>query len=233
MKREKIPLEVSLQIFNHRERFDNSMKMRGRKGFTIVELMISISILLILFAMLAVIFKATQESFSKANALQDVINTSRIIIERMHNEISAAFFDPQGRASLIGADEVTGRLKAGSIADELFFCMPLTESEDSDIAEIGYWLRSDGNLIRHYEADANFDFLSADADDELGLIVRDLQFTFFDGTAYIDTWDSRLGAAQEGKSPKTVKAVFTVSDDDNLIVKDFETVVFISSGKRY
>jgi hypothetical protein len=198
-----------------------------------VELMISVSIMLILFSMLIVIFKATQESFEKASALQDVINTSRIIIERMHDEVSAAFFDQQGRANLVGLDETTGKIKTDSAGDELFFCIPLTELEDSDIAEVGYWLRGDGNLMRHYQADADFDATTADADDELGLIVRDIQFTFFDGSAYVTTWDSRPGAAQEGKAPKTVKVAFRVSDDDNMIVKDFETIVFISSGKRY
>jgi hypothetical protein len=198
-----------------------------------VELMISLSIMLILFSMLIVIFKATQESFEKASALQDVINTSRIIIERMHDEVSAAFFDQQGRTNLVGLDETTGKIKASSAGDELFFCIPLTELEDSDIVEVGYWLRSDGNLMRHYQADADFDPATAEADDELGLIVKELQFTFFDGNAYVTTWDSRPGAAQDGKAPKTVKVAFRVSDDDNMIVKDFETIVFISSGKRY
>ncbi len=209
------------------------MKSEGQRGFTLVELMISVSIMIILFSMLIVIFKATQESFIKANALQDVINTSRIIIERMHAEISAAFFDEQGKASLVGLDETTGRMKNRSAGDELFFCIPLTELEDSDIAEVGYWLRDDGNLMRHYQADADFDFVTADIDDAFGLIVRELQFTFFDGSNYVTTWDSRPGAAQEGKAPKTVKVAFRVSDDDNMIVKDFETIVFISSGKRY
>jgi hypothetical protein len=175
-----------------------------------VELMISVSIMLILFSMLIVIFKATQESFEKAGALQDVINTSRMIIERMHDEVSAAFFDQQGRASLVGLDETTGKIKPASAGDELFFCIPLTELQDSD-----------------------FDPATAEADDELGLIVKELQFTFFDGNAYVTTWDSRPGAAQEGKAPKTVKVAFRVSDSDNMIVKDFETIVFISSGKRY
>ncbi|MFC1809735.1 PilW family protein, partial [Candidatus Omnitrophota bacterium] len=128
------------------------MRRRKQKGFTLVELMISISILLILFSMLVIIFKATQESFIKATALQDVIDTSRVIIERMHNEISAAFFDPQGKASLVGLDDISGRLKTNSSGDELFFCTPITELESSDIAEVGYWLRDDGNVIRHYQA---------------------------------------------------------------------------------
>lgn len=205
----------------------------NKKGFTLIELMLSVSILIILFSMLTVIFKATQDSFMQASAWQNVVDTSRSIIERMHNEISAAFFDPQGKTSLVGIDAADAKLKTGSRQDEIFFCMPLTSIESADIVEVGYWEREDGNLMRHYDGDVDFDYMTADADDELGLVINDLNFSYFNGETYQDQWDSRSTGAEAGKAPRAVKAFFSVTDEQKNLTKTFETIVHIVSGKRY
>lgn len=202
-------------------------------GFTLVEMMIALSIFLILMSMLVVVFKATQEGFVRASALQKVFDTSRVIIERMHDEIRATFFDEQGRTSFLGIPAGGTHLKSDSIGDEVFFCIPLSDLPDADIVEIGYWLRKDGNLMRHYDESGDFDFGTAEADDELGLVIDNLTFRYFNGTEYQDSWDSRPGGAEEGKAPKAVKISFSVTDKERFVTKQFESVVHIVTGKRY
>lgn len=208
-------------------------KRSNQKGFTLAELMIAVSILIILVGMLAVIFRATQESFTQASAMQKVFDTSRNVIGRMHDELSAAFFGPIGRTGLYGVDSGDPKLKTGSVGDEVFFYVPLAELESADICEIGYWLRDDGNLMRHYHSESDYDFATAEADDELGLVVEDLNFEYYDGTDYLPSWDSRIGGSQEGIQPKAIRISFLIHDEKDLLEKTFETVVHISSGIRY
>ncbi len=210
------------------------MRRRNNKGFTLLELIIAISILVVVLAMVTVIFRATQESFANAMALQKVIDTSRRVIERMHNEISTAFFDEQGRTGLLGIDGETGtRIKTQSDGDEIFFCVPIAQLNTSDIIEVGYWVKDDGNLMRHFDSGADYDYATEDADDELGLVIDQLTFKYFNGELWVDEWNAQINDAEQGKAPKAIRATFTISDKSNIISKDFETVVHLNAGKRY
>ena len=204
---------------------------RKQKGFTLVEVVISLSILVILISMLGTVFKATQDSFRKASSLQNVIDTSREIIQRMKFELGTAFFDMTGKTNLLGVDSAGATIKSGA-GDEIFFYMPIAGLTDAEICEVGYWLRNDGNIMRHYDANPDFDFSTVEADDELGVVVDQLNFTYFNGTDYQDEWDSTPGGAEANTTPKSVQISFQVTDTDQLLTKTFETIVFIPSGKR-
>jgi len=168
----------------------NLYSIRKKKAFTIAEMLIALSILVIISAMVAVIFRATQQSFTNARAFQDVIELAR----------------------------------------QTIFRIPLAGISDGDMCEVGYWQHTDGNLMRHLETDPDYDFQTVDADSELGLIISNLNFTYFDGDTYQDSWDTRRGEAQEHIFPKAVKISFSISDETNIAMKEFETTVRIASS---
>ena len=208
-------------------------RKRSLTGFTVVELLIALSILIIIGTMTAVIFRSTQQSFINAKAFQHVIDLARRTVIRIHDELQATFIDVSGLVPFVGIDAGGDYIKVNSQEDEVFFISPDIRSPVGDICEIGYWQRDDGNFMRHYECPPDFDFSTiSGGDGELGLVINELDFTFFDGTEYLDSWDSRAGGAQEGVFPQAVKFSFFVSDEGNLIRKKFESLVHIASRGR-
>ncbi len=208
-------------------------KGKERAGFTVVELIIALSILIIIGTMTAVIFRSTQQSFINAKAFQHVIDLARQTVIRIHDELQATFIDVSGLVPFVGIDATGERIKADTQEDEIFFITPDISSPVGDICEIGYWQRNDGNFMRHFECPPDFDFLTTGGgDNELGLIINELNFQYYDGEVFLDSWDSRNGGAQEGKFPQAVKFSFYVSDEGNLIRKKFESFVQIASRGR-
>jgi len=202
------------------------------KGFTIIELLIALSIFIIVSIMTAVIFRSTQQSFTNARAFQHVLDLARQTVVRMHSEIKATFIAESQLISFLGIDAAGSHLKAASQEDELFFIWPDKGASTGDICEVGYWQRNDGHLMRHYENPPDFDFSTTLRDDELGLVIKGLNFSYYDGDAFQDTWDCRPGGAQEGVFPTAVKFSFVVSDESSIVQKTFESLVRIASSGR-
>jgi prepilin-type N-terminal cleavage/methylation domain-containing protein len=208
-------------------------KMRKKnKGFSLAELMISITILVIVSVMVAVIFRSTQSSFMNARAFQHVIDLARTTVTRMQNNIKAMYVDSTGIISLVGIDATGTKIKTNSQADEIFFIVPETANTLGDICEIGYWQRDDGNIMRHIDTAPDFNYSSVTSDDELGLVVSNLEFKYSDGTTYFNSWDSRIGGANEGEFPKVIEFSFEVSDATSIVRKKFQSVVRIASTGR-
>ena len=206
---------------------------RGEKrGFTVVEMLIALTLLLIIGSMTALIFRSTQESFINAKAFQHIIDLARQTVMRMHNEIKATFIDSAGKANLVGIDAAGAPLKTDSQEDEIYFIAPDKISREGDICEIGFWQHNDGNIMRHYECPPDFNFSTVGTDNKLGLIISYLDFAYYDGTNYLDSWDTRQGGAQEGVFPKAIKFQFLVSDETQLIKRKFESFVRIASSGR-
>ena len=79
-------------------------RKRSLTGFTVVELLIALSILIIIGTMTAVIFRSTQQSFINAKAFQHVIDLARRTVIRIHDELQATFIDVSGLVPFVGID---------------------------------------------------------------------------------------------------------------------------------
>ncbi len=206
-------------------------KNERNTGFTIIELMIALMILVIVAGMTGVIFRATQKSFLNARAFQHVLNVARLTTMRIQNELKGTFVRSSGIINFVGIDSAGTKIKSNSASDEVFFIMPLQDGA-GDISEVGYWQHTDGNIMRHFENLPDFNFATATTDSELGLIITDLDFKYFNGTDYVDSWDSRVGGAQEGTFPEVIAFSFNVSDEKNVITKKYESLVRVASTGR-
>jgi type II secretory pathway pseudopilin PulG len=207
-------------------------KKRSDHGFSVAELVISIAILVIISTMVAVIFRSTQQSFVKAKAFQQMIDLARQTVMRMQNDLKATFIERTGMIHFVGIDASQAKIKPDSHADEIFFIVPLGGTMGGDICESGYWQRADGNIMRHVGSPPDFDFTTSSRDNELGVVVSELDFKYYDGSQYHDSWDSRIGGANEGKFPQAVRFSFYVSDEANVVKKKFESISRLASMGR-
>lgn len=130
----------------------------GRKGsgFTLIEVLIVAIIFSIMVAALFTVFKSGLDSWHKAETLLDIYNNARVTLDLLEREVSSAFLYQGGTntdywTKFLGTASGT-RIKTNSAASEIFFVAPIEGNPGKqDLCEVGYWLRNDNCLMRHYE----------------------------------------------------------------------------------
>lgn len=193
--------------------------MGRRAGFTLLELLIAMAILTIIVTATFTIFKGAQVAWLKGEARTEIFQGARAVLEVMSREI---------RSSIVTSND---RLMFKGISSSLFFVAPSISDEQSDLREIGYWLRQkEHTLMRHIDLNPDYTFDTADADDELAFGILDLGFQYFDGEVWQDSWDSTAMGLQS-KLPKAVKIVLTVSDQRGQEKRSVKTVVKLHAAR--
>lgn len=125
-------------------------------GFTLIEVLITAIIFSIVVASLFTVFKSGLDSWHKAETLLDIYNNARVTLDLLEREVSSAFLYQGGTdtnywTKLLGTTSGS-RIKTNSTADEIFFVAPIEGNPGKqDLCEVGYWLRNDNCLMRHYE----------------------------------------------------------------------------------
>ena len=200
-----------------------------------VEIIVVAFIFSIIVAALFTVFRGTLDSWRKAETLMDLYQNARIALDSMARELPEAVLyqdSPntaywtkfEGKASGSG-------IKVNSTGDEIFFVAPVQGNPGKqDICEIGYWLRNDNALMKHFEyfdgttIPVVYDFASGGADSILAKNVKTLQFTYYyrhslgavpatDSPA-LHSWDS--GADNPGGRPENYDAGGNVKKPDGL-----------------
>ena len=238
----------------------NSFKIQNSKfkiapktfgaAFTLIEIMITTAVLALLITGIYAIFKGGTDSWTKGNVRMERYQNARAILEMMSREISCAMVNKARKIYMLGVDESSsGKVKgARSSADELFFVAPLYPKSSldasgnttkSDLVELGYWVKDDTELMRHYRATANFvyeTYSGANNDDPLGIAAAGLRFYYY----HDDSADSSVnwGSDDSGsdtylyKLPKKIKIVLSTLDEEKREdTQIFETTVFIPGAE--
>lgn len=129
---------------------------RKSAGLTLVEILITTVIFSILVAGLFTVFKGSLDSWHKAETVLDIYNNARITLDLLEREVSSAFLYQGGTSTdywtkFLGTTSGS-QIKTDSAADEIFFVAPVDNNPGKqDLCEVGYWLRNDNCLMRHYE----------------------------------------------------------------------------------
>lgn len=193
---------------------------RNHSGLTLVEILVVAVIFSILVTAIFTVFKGGLDSWRKADTILDMYQNARFALELMEREISSAYlYQGSGNTGYWTKFEgyLSGAgLKTNSAGSEIFFVAPITGNPGKqDLCEIGYWLRNDNRLMRHFEyfdgsvIPVVYDFSKkADGSDDTGASdaviannVTALSFTYYyRGTAgaapdaTITVWNSGLDA---------------------------------------
>lgn len=163
-----------------------------------IEILVVAVIFSILVTSLFTVFRGGLDSWRKAETILDMYQNARFALDIMEREISSAFLyqDSANTAywtKFEGYAPLTG-LKSNSVGSEIFFVAPIAGNPGKqDLCEVGYWLRNDNRLMRHYEyfdgtaGPAVYDFTkkadgTVDAgasDSPVASNVSALQFTYY------------------------------------------------------
>ena len=197
---------------------------RSTFGLTLIELLVAMAILVTVSASALLIFRGITKAWQTGELRTGRYQQARLLLDLFGRELSSSVSN--ARYPLIGVHQggAEAPLHEGSAADELFFVGTLPGR--AGLVERGYWLTEGRELMCHDEEPADGDPATGQSE-ACGRDVQEFQLTYFDGTAWQDSWDARTGGAQAGLLPKAVHILITIGKPRP---EQFQTVVYIPTS---
>ena len=222
-----------LPIFNRQYSIIN----RNSSAFTLIELIVAISLASILILVTAMIFKQASSAFSQSDARSEVYQNVRAAFDIIKRDVSGATLNTryelfQAFNNVSAASYSTIGAKEGSDIITLLSSTP--NLADKPVALITYFLNTD-NILNKAEitgtSTLNASIAGFDPDSatgyKLGFNVSTLQFRYqdTDGT-WVDTWETGTNTSYQ-YLPDAVEVEMTVSDTLNRYTGTSTTIISI------
>jgi len=193
------------------------------KGFTLVEILISLAILAMIVASTFTIFRSSAKSWQKGEARSERYHTARVAMGKMDTEISQAVINDNELCKFIGESSEIKFVSFVSTAAGVF-----------ELAEIEYWLDKEQKLLmRNEDVDPDYDFLTQDFSDILADNISDLEFSYYDGLIWSDTWNADISGDDADSQtsqytlPKAVRVKIKVENKKGTESETFEIVTHL------
>lgn len=205
--------------------------MRYRRGFTLVELLISMSLLSILLVVIYSSFANITDIIGDCRKRERVFRRVTLAFRQMAHDLEGAYLSKENERLLF-----TGTLDSseGVRRDSLNFATTSfwrkkDSSGEYDLKEVSYSLRevSPGDyLLERKEKPAWGDLKGEDSRTmDFGRGFKSLKIEYFDGKDWVEEWDS--GA--QGELPVSLKITLEAFTDGEK-VSQFTTEVFLPLG---
>jgi len=196
-----------------------------RKGFTLIEVLVAVSILVIILSVVYGAYTSNLDTIQQAERYGRVDQVARVVLERMTMDLMGAV----GRASLmetaaeVGFVAENGEIE-GAPADRIHFTstahLALRPTEPrTDLCEIGYHLEKDPDhegmiLYRRDDPTPDDDLTEGGLSLELAKGIERLEFVFQDaeGTEH-EAWNTLEGSPGP-LLPRLVAITLGVLDDE-------------------
>ncbi|MBI5182567.1 MAG: prepilin-type N-terminal cleavage/methylation domain-containing protein [Nitrospirae bacterium] len=209
------------------------------KGFTIIELLIAIAILLIIMTVVYKGFTASTDGVRRAEAVDNVNSTARIIFLRMMDDISTAYL-PDKNAIFVGEAKRNEKFPRDTInLTSLSNQIIVKDAKESELHEIGYFVKEDAvhkasgkdkavSLYRREKKTIGKEPpLEGGNSYELTEEIAGIRFAYYDGSKWKDNWDSRTNKSL----PKAVEVELILLDEDKK-ERSFRTLIDVPMGNR-
>jgi prepilin-type N-terminal cleavage/methylation domain-containing protein len=173
---------------------------QNKRAFTLVEVLIALAILAMIVVSTFTIFRSASKSWQKGETRSERYQNARNAIYRISTEISQAVINSNPLCKFTGEKNRVS-----------FISFVSTESGVFELSELEFWLDGAGRLLmRNDDVDPDYDFATYDHSDVLSENVSELEFSYFDGAVWTETWnsDQALGVGL----PKAVKVKIKVED---------------------
>ena len=205
--------------------------MKGRSGFTLVELLVTASMLAVLAAAGLVVLDAGIRSAQKTRRCGRMVAYTERALSAMAMDLRAAVEHDGVRLLSLDAQY------EGRDADTIDFIAQRVrqwkqEPGVTGRCEIGYYIDNDPDteerwLMRRQDDTLDEDPLEGGALSQAGPFVSELNLEFFDGLDWVSGWDDSQ------RFPEAVYiSIVVVDPDENEEPLHFETTVTIPAGKQ-
>jgi prepilin-type N-terminal cleavage/methylation domain-containing protein len=214
---------------------------KGEAGFTLLEVLVAMTIMAILGAALFTMFNESSRTWQRAEARTSQFTAAREMLGMMAMELRQAVVNPHAGGTfgahfygLAPGSNDFNRPSTDSNSGQIYFVAPTetrSESAQQDVCVIGYWVRYDTSapnndttpvLMRYCLSDdesgwSSFAPNSSIDSQDLGLDVRSLTFKFWgpgdsDWKGAGNTWSSETAGPQQNTLPRAVQITLVVQD---------------------
>jgi len=182
------------------------------RGFTLVEILISLAIMAMIVASTFTIFRSASKSWQKGETRSQRYQNARNSVSRMSAEISQAVINSNKLSKFTGDKNKIS-----------FISFVSTDSGVFELSEVEYWLDGAKRLLmRNDDVEPDYDFGTYDHSDILSDNISELEFSYFDGLVWLDAWNS--DEASGIGLPKAVKIKIRVEDKKAKEGETFEVI---------
>jgi general secretion pathway protein J len=178
----------------------------GKKAFTLIEVLLAVTLSALLLTIVYWTYFSINRSIDAVTENHEAMETGRVLSELIKRDIrgiTAAQFPLVGRNV-----EIDGR-PAGEVE---FVTTARLDSDPASFRRVGYALieNSSGEriLVRKESRNLKDDLNTAAKIFEISRIINGFQLSFFNGTDWVDKWDS----GSQGSLPKQIRVTIDVSD---------------------
>ncbi len=182
---------------------DYPLQRKGLRGFTLLEVLVSVAILAIIMAAVYSAYTTNVEAIQIARENGQVQQTARIVLDQMSKDLQSAISEltvpsDKIRLGLIGKTEE----KEGKRLDRVDFTtlthlVLSSQSPNTDLCEVGYRVVEDPDqqnvlvLMRRDEASPDVDFTEGGDLQEMARNVVEFKITYEDSQGEeLDRWDA-------------------------------------------
>jgi type II secretion system protein J len=196
------------------------------RGFTLLEVLISMAILVIIMATLYSAYTTNVEAIQIARQNGEVHQAARIVLDRMTKDIQSALIQvsvPSEKINLglVGEDHEIDGKRADRIDFTTVAHLPLTDSGPaSDLCEVGYLVEEDSEdnvlvLLRRDSPSVDEDLTKGGTLQEMVRNVLEFNLTYQDSRGDVsDTWNTLEGRPGSGL-PVLIKVRLVLKDELN------------------
>jgi type II secretory pathway pseudopilin PulG len=212
--------------------------MRPRAAFTLVELLLALTITAVLVVLLANVVSATLGAWQQGRTRLDTFANARQLIGRLTDEMKSAIASTSGIQFVENASELGGTAPVPRTSENIFFVAPYPNTGSGDLCVLAYRHNATGNALerRFKDSSSAWNVAAADrykvgsypdttptewrriAQGVTEFEVRSFSQEDLDGSLDpADTWNSSsANAVMAGKTPRRVVLRIKIVDDRTL-----------------
>ncbi len=225
-----LPHTKKVRILSQMQKLFNNMSKKS--GFTLIEILVATTILVITMASIYMSFRGGVTSWTKGTARMERYLNARAALDMMSREMRAAF--------IIDTGAYVNQFFYGE-SDNVTFIAPLRGDDDRSVLRtIKYGLNllpgaPPNELHRIKEPSIVSDITGVAYDPNrpeltapLVSHITYLSFAYYDGVGWPTAWDSTTGGTEEGRLPQAVRITIRVQDELRPeIFQTFSTIVYL------
>jgi type II secretion system protein J len=181
----------------------------NHRGFTLLEIVIAIGLSSFLLLTVYMAYFGINRSIDSASEGQDAIETGRLLTELIKQDLRG--ISPNQKYQLISKIVQTMEKEPDHRID--FVTTSYLGANPMGLSEVGYFIyKTEDNkkvFMRRESKEVRDDVREGGTVCELSRIVSSFNLSFYNGTDWVEEWDSK----STGKLPKQVKILVTVTDE--------------------
>ena len=203
---------------------DNPIQRKDLRGFTLLEVLVSVAILAIIMAAVYSAYTSNVEAIQIARENGQVQQTARIVLDRMSKDLQSALSEiavpsEKIRLGLIGKTEEREGKRLDRIDFTTLTHLALTDQgSGTDLCEVGYSVVEDSEqedillLMRRDDGSPDEDFTEGGNAQEMARNVVEFKITYEDsGGEELDGWNAEESGAASGL-PVLIKVRLVLKD---------------------